>query len=34
MLSITDAAVQKLKEALKQGDLENHGVRIYIVPGG
>ena len=34
MLNLTDVAVKKLKDALKQGNVEDHGVRIYLAPGG
>lgn len=34
MLNLTDSAVQKLKEVLKQENLSDHGIRIFVAPGG
>lgn len=34
MLNLTVTAVQKLKEVLKQGNLTDQGVRIFVSAGG
>jgi len=34
MVNLTEIAVQKLKELLKQGNLEGQGVRIFVSAGG
>lgn len=34
MLNLTDSAVQKMKELLQQVSLTDHGIRIFMSPGG
>ncbi len=34
MLNLTDAAVLKMKELLQQVNLTDHGIRIFMAPGG
>jgi Fe-S cluster assembly iron-binding protein IscA len=34
MLNLTDSAVQKMKELLLQVNLTDHGIRIFMAPGG
>jgi len=34
MLNLTDSTIHKLKEVLKQGNFSDHGIRIFVVPGG
>jgi len=34
MLTLTDSAVQKMKELLQQVNLLDHGIRIFMAPGG
>ena len=34
MVNLTEMAVQKLKEVLKEGNLEDQGVRIFVSAGG
>jgi Fe-S cluster assembly iron-binding protein IscA len=34
MLNLTEAAVQKMKELLQQVNGLDHGIRIFVAPGG
>lgn len=34
MLNLTESAVQKLKEVLRQGNLTDQGIRIFVSAGG
>jgi Fe-S cluster assembly iron-binding protein IscA len=34
MVNLTEATIQKLKETLKQENLKDHGIRIFVSPGG
>jgi Fe-S cluster assembly iron-binding protein IscA len=34
MLNLTDAAVHKMKELVQQVNLSDHGIRIFMSPGG
>jgi|MudIll2142460700_1097286.scaffolds.fasta_scaffold72492_4 Fe-S cluster assembly iron-binding protein IscA len=34
MLNLTDSAVLKMKEVLQQVNLPDHGIRIFMSPGG
>jgi Fe-S cluster assembly iron-binding protein IscA len=34
MLNLTESTVQKLKEVLKQGNITDQGVRIFVSAGG
>jgi Fe-S cluster assembly iron-binding protein IscA len=34
MLTLTDSTVKKMKELLQQVNLKDHGIRIFMSPGG
>jgi Fe-S cluster assembly iron-binding protein IscA len=34
MVNLTGTAIHKFKEALKQENLKDHGIRIFVSPGG
>jgi len=34
MVNLTETAVQKLKEVLRQGNITDQGVRIFVSAGG
>jgi Fe-S cluster assembly iron-binding protein IscA len=34
MLNLTDSAVVKMKELLQQVNLTDHGIRLFMSPGG
>jgi Fe-S cluster assembly iron-binding protein IscA len=34
MLNLTESAVHKMKELLQQVNMTDHGIRIFMSPGG